>query len=310
VKKLPQGLLDHYRKPLITVAHCWRIHLKDGTKILGTMHDRDIAVTVTNADGIEDTAFDDLTGLYRRGAGIRFSDLRSSSDMSVDNTEAEGALVGDMAIPDLTVERIESGIADGAPVIAFKCNWQDPDAGQDIVNAGYLGNFERDSSGRYRTEVRNLQQRLAQNIVRTFGERCDVVRFGDARCGFDVAAATRAAVVTAVTNRRSFTIEITSGDPPPVPNYFDGAEITFTSGANSGFSREAKRVAQDGSSFSITLWEETPKDIEVGNTLNLPPACDRTKTMCKLHGRFTTNPGWQGYGIFIPGLLALMKGPT
>lgn len=311
MKNIPQALLDHYRRPLTTIAHCWRIHLHDGTKILGTSHDRDLTITVTNAPRVAGTPFADLTGVYRRNAGIRFSDIRSSSDMSVDNTEAEGALVSDMAIPDLTVARIESGVADGAPVIAFKINWQDPDAGQDPVNVGFLGNFERDSSGRYRTEIRSLEQRLAQNIVRTYSERCDVVRFGDERCGYNLESARRSGHVLAVEDRRRFVLgDLIEGDLPPLP--YAGGLLRFESGANAGFEREIKRAMLDAQTqtVAIELWEEMPAEVEIGDVASATPGCDRTPVSCKLFGRFTTNPGWQGYGIFIPGALSLMAGPN
>lgn len=305
---MPEALLSHLQGEVTTTAICWRIHLKDGSVILGTEHDEDILITETHCHDVAGTIFEDLTGLYRAGAGIRMSDVRVSSDMSVDNSEAEGSVDDAMAIPDLTVERIESGLADGAPVIAFKVNWQRPDDGQDVTNFGMLGEFEWDSSGRYRTEIRGVGQRLMQNIVQTFSERCQVVEFGDQRCGFDLAAATRLAVVTAVTNRRQFRAQITSGDAPPTETYFDGARLTFTSGDNENFFREVKRAVETAGEFDITLWDEMPADIEVGDTLTLPPGCDRTPEACKLHGRYTT--GWRGYGVFMPGMMALMKGPT
>lgn len=303
---MSQALKDHYRREVTTTAACWRIHLKDGTKILGTDCDRDIEVTNTNCHRVVGTIFSDLTGIYRAGAGIRVSNVKSSADMSVDNAEADGVTSNDLGIPDLTVARIESGIADFAPVFAFTVNWQDPDAGQNPVNCGFLGKFERDSTGFYRTEVRSLEQLLQQNILQTYAERCQIIEFGGTQCGFDLAANMRLASITAVTSRRAFRVHITSGAAPPTATYFDRSKIEFTSGDNAGFFREARSVTANGSDFDVVLFEEFPEDPQIGDALKLPPGCDRTAEVCKLHGRFVH--GFTGYGVFMPGALALMRG--
>lgn len=290
-------LLAHLRGEVSTLAICWTIEKGNGEVIRSTDHDRDIEITSGR-----------YAGLYRSASNITASDVRSTSDLSVDNMEVDGAIQDEWEIPDITVAEIEAGLLDNAPVEVFGVNYNSPDDGQLIERRGYLGIPSRDSDGRYKMEVRGMTQRLSQSIGWTYSERCNVVEFGDIRCGFNLAAATREAVVTAVTSRRRFDIEITAGDPAPIPTYFDGAKLTFTSGANEDFFREVKRAAIVGSTLSITTWEEFPADPVIGDTLNLPPACDRRMSTCRdVHNNLLN---FRGYGVFIPGVLKILAGPA
>lgn len=302
MKTISAPALAHLRGELSTLAVCWTITKNNGVVIRSTEHDRDIEIT-TGA----------LAGLYRAAANITASDARSSSDMSPDNMEVEGAFPDLYEVPDVTVADIEAGLFDNARVQIFFVNYTNPNQFQNRAPGAFVGIPERDSEGRYRMEVRGLAHRLSQTIGWTYGERCNVTEFGDARCGFDIAAATRDADVTAVTSRREFEIQITYGDPLPesVPQYFNGARLTFTSGPNAGYSREVKEVTASDSSGEVLLvrtWEEFPNDIGVGDSLTLPPSCDRTKSMClDVHNNVEN---FRGYGVYIPGVLAIMKGPT
>jgi uncharacterized phage protein (TIGR02218 family) len=297
MRTISPELLAHLRGEQSTLAICWTIEKGNGEIIRSTDHDRDIEITVGPRAGV-----------YRSAANITGSDVRSTSDLSVDNMEVEGAIQDQWEIPDITVAEIEAGLLDNAPVEVFGLNYNSPDDGQISERRGYLGIPSRDSDGRYKVEVRGLTQRLQQTIGWTFSERCNVVEFGDVRCGFNVAAATRTAVVTAVVGRRSFEVQITAGDPAPIPTYFNGAKITFTSGANNSFFREVQRAEIDGSTVAIRTWEEFPADPVVGDTLSLPPACNRLATTCFLvHNNFIN---FRGYGLFIPGVLRLMAGTT
>lgn len=297
MRTIQAELLAHLRGEVSTLAVCWAIEKNNGDIIRSTDHDLDIEITTGP-----------YAGVYRSAANITGSDVRSTSDLSVDNMEVEGALPDEYEIPDITVAEIEAGLLDNAGVQVFGVNYESPDDGQLIERRGYLGIPSRDSDGRYKVEVRGMTQRLQQNIGWTYSERCNVVEFGDVRCGFNVEAATREAVVTAVTSRRRFDIEITVGDPAPIPTYFYGAKLTFTSGMNEDFFREVKSAVIVGDTLTISTWEEFPSDPMVGDTLLLPPACDRRLSTCRdVHENIVN---FRGYGVFIPGILAIMRGPS
>lgn len=301
MKTLTPAFAAHILGPETTLAVCWRIEKSNGELVLGTQHDRDISVSVSQP------AIVDLIGTYQAQAAITGSDIRSSSDMSADNMEVEGATdrSGDEIAIDLTVYDIEAGTLDYAPVTVFLLNWTDPDAGQVILRRGRLGALSRDSRGRYRTEVRGLSQLLSQTIGWIYQETCNVARFGDARCKFAVASIQIDAAITTVINRKQFSIAAPGTDPPA--GYPAGGEVLFLSGDNTGFVREVKTAAISMGSLDIELYEELPDDVVVGDQLRLTPGCDRRWSTCRAYGNL---PNFRGWGVYIPGTLAMMRGPA
>lgn len=304
MKSIPAALLAHIGSDVTTLATCWLIELADGTNVRGTDHDRAIPIAEVPT-GIND----DLVGTYSAVTNISGSDVHGSADLSVDNMEVDGALSTNPADVDLTVERVESGVADRAPVWVFLVNWMAPDTGVIILRRGYLGEFTRTSDGAYKTEIRGLGQLLSQTIGGTFGERCSVKRLGDAQCKLDIAPLTRTGVVTAVTGRSAFTVSVTPSTEPVRDSFFSLGIIAFTSGANNGFEREVKRAPfSSGGVLDVELWDEAPADVQVGDTLTIEPGCDRLFLTCT--GNFDNGINFRGYGYLIPGIDALTKGPT
>jgi uncharacterized phage protein (TIGR02218 family) len=298
MKTLTPAFATHISQPVTTLAVCWRIEKNDGALVLGTQHDRDISIATSQHPTI------DLTGVYLAQAAITGSDVRSASDMSVDNMEVEGATgaAGGVAV-DLTVYDIEAGTLDNAPVTVFLINWNDPDAGQAILRRGRLGALSRDSDGRYRTEVRGLGQLLSQNVGWVYQETCNVVRFGDSRCQYDVDSIRIDAPVTTVTSNKRFAIAEPVTTPPA--GYPLGGEVTFMTGDNEGFIREVKTTTVAGGELTLDLYEEFPADVDVGDELQFTPGCDRRWSTCLAYNNLVNFRGW---GVYIPGTMALMRG--
>jgi uncharacterized phage protein (TIGR02218 family) len=289
------------------MAFLWTIEMSNGKMIRGTEHDLD----VTLGDSINsppDSPVDKYAGTYRAIANVTAGDIASTSDMSVDNMEMTGAMAQApyTAIPDVTVEEIEAGLLDMAPVTVLICNWQAPSHGYFAIKTGTLGDISRDSDGKYVTEVRGLTQLLSQIIIRTFSATCNVVKFGDHRCRMNVPAITIVGTVVLETNRRQFSVALTQSSPRPLYSYVGGT-LTFTTGANAGFSREVK-VDPNFNEGVIEFWDEFPADMAPGDAYTLAPGCDRKALTCiVIMNNFVH---WRGYGIFIPGLLELLSGPA
>lgn len=297
---VPLALLEHFRQDSSTLALLWAIERKDGYMIRGTEHDQDIELP----DG---SPSDPLAGVYYSNASITASDITSNTDMSVSNTEAEGTIqrAPYTEIRDLTVRDIEGGLLDTAPVYVMACNWRDPGMGYIILRRGFLGEISRDSDGRYQTEVRGLAQLLAQSLLDTYGERCNVKRLGDERCKLDLASFTITVTVTDVTDRRSFHV---SGITTQPEMYFSGGTLRGLVGANEGIEREVKRDNANGEHGFLSLWDMLPLDVEVGDTFVLEPGCARDIDTCI--EKFDNVVNFRGYGALIPGSLALLKGPV
>lgn len=295
---IPSAVLNHLKGDVTAIAICWCIEKNDGDFIRGTEHDEDITIDPTG-----NSPEPDIVGFYPAGANIRASNNRGSSDLSPDTMNVDGAIpvlgTNSPAVVqyiDVTVADIEAGLLDKAAVTAFFVNWKAPNDGQVIIRRGFLGEIARDSDGKYTTEVRGLAQLLAQVFIETHGVMCKVRKFGDERCKLDLTPYTFAGTVISVANRKSFTSDIA---PSPYPD-FRGGEVTFTSGANAGYMREAK-------TGDFTFWEAFPNDIAPGDEFTAVQGCDRSLTACKGYDNVIN---MRAYGLFIPGIDALAKGPT
>lgn len=283
-------LLQHLRSGQLSTAICWVIEKRDGTFIRGTEHDRDIVIDAG-----------ELAGTYRAGANITASTLQSGCDMAPDNLNVDGAIP---QVPvdyiDVSVKDIEGGVLRQAGVVVFFVNWHAPNDGQAIMRRGFLGEIQRDSDGRYTTEVRGLAQLLSQQIVETYSERCVVKRFGDARCKLNLAPFTFTGAVTATANRKSFVTDLSIS---PLPD-FVGGEFTFTTGDNAGYMREVRTATDDG---ALTFWEPFPSEPQVGDEFTVIQACNRSRAACIAYGNLVN---YRGHGVFTPGVDAIARGPT
>ena len=265
MRTIPADLLAHLQGEVTTLAVCWRVERRDGVLILGTEHDADITI-----DQGSPTA--QFAGTYVAQAGITGSNVRSTSDMSVDNMEVTGAVnTGDLNLVDLSPADIEAGLFDDASVVLFLVNWQAPDDGQIILRTGTIGAITRTAEGQYKTELRGLAQRLSQNIVRTYGSGCDA-ELGDARCGVDLTQFTFAGVVTEIHNRRRFYADVDTATAPE--------------------------------SMAIELYLPMPYDVEVGDTFTIAHGCNKEWATCKW--RFDNLVNFRGHGAWVPGMDELM----
>jgi uncharacterized phage protein (TIGR02218 family) len=296
MKSFSTAYAAHLAGNVGTLAICWQITKGDGSVVRGTQHDKDLTIT-----GSPDGLFD---GTYEARAGISGSDVKRKVDLSVDNMEVEGAFRddSDTVTIDLTHDDIVANLYAMAPVIVFRVNWQHPSDYQEVVGFGWLGEITEDSTGHYKTEVRWAPQAYAQYFLRIYSDRCDVKHLGTGQCQFALAANTVSCTVTAVTDRRTFQA---SGYGAPAWSYARGL-VKFTSGANSGFSREVQGDPRDNSG-NVILRDEMPEDIAVGDAFTMEPGCPRTLDACKVFGQVVN---FQGYGLYIPSLDLILNGPT
>ena len=310
MRTIPAQLLADLQADSTSIAYLWAIQMSNGTYIRGTEHDLDITIPSTG-----DSPVDPFAGTYYAVANVTAGDIASTTDLSVDNLDVSGAIPDSTTdsplqytVLDVTVDEIESGLLDQAPVTVLVCNWQAPSHGYFIAKTGTLGAITRNSDGKYTTEVRGLTQPLAQTVIRTFSVGCNVVTFGDARCKFDVAAHVITGTVTADAGAQlnQFSVALEQGSPPDGFSYVGGT-LTFTTGANTGFFREVK-VDPNQNDGVAQFWSQFPNPINPGDEFTLLPGCDRHYLTCK--NVYNNLPNFRGFGVFIPGVNALTAGPT
>lgn len=285
----------HLQQSLTTLARCWRVDRRDGVSILGTELSRDIVI-----------ASGDLAGVYTASAGIRGSDVRATSDMSVTNMNVDGAFQTDPTIRDISPDAIEARLFDNAPIEVFKVNWQAPDVEQDVQVRGYLGEMTYVAEGQYSTEVRGLTQRIQQNLGRLDSIDCDVMVFGDSTCKLNVAALELTGVVDSVTSRRRFNATIGS-IPGGVPlYYFNTGAFRFTTGDNAGFTKQVKRGAVDDAQGRLDFWESFPRTVSPGDAFVIRPGCLRRFEDCVFYNNVVN---FHGDGLRCPGIPKILRAP-
>lgn len=288
MRTIPAG----FRDADVTDLHvCWRIIRRDGVILYGTECDEDLPLDTSS----------DYPGTYLAAAGITGSDIRSTSDMSPDNLEVTGALQDPdeaLYIFDLTAADLEAGAFDNAQVVTFLVNAEDPNAYQHVLRDGWFGNVTRTAEGQYKTEHRGLTQALSQNILKTYGVGCQW-ELGDDDCRVDLTPWIDTNEVTVVTSRREFQV-----DHHMFPTAFTlipGGRLTFTSGANTGRSKEIKSYA----SLVITLWEPMAEDVVIGDTMTVQIGCDKAHLTCI--NTFNNVNNFGGWAIFVPGQNEILK---
>lgn len=300
MRNWPTALAAHLATENPTTAIIWEVEKRNGDLIRGTEHDRDITIPA-NADS------NGAAGApFLSTAQLSATQLHQGSDVSVDNMEVTGAIPTDPnTIVDVSVADIESGLLRQAAVRIWIVNWRTPSMGAGLAKRGFLGDIERTSDATYTAEFRGLLQRLQQSIGRTYGTGCEVRDFGDDECMVDVAALTITATVTGVTSRRRFNATLPGGNPA---DYFSLGVVTFLTGDNATFAREVKRADEDDIEGHLSVWDQFPNAVQVGDTFTLAPGCDREFSTCR--DKYSNGLNFQGYGIFVEGLDALMAGPT
>lgn len=294
---LPAAATVHLARESRRLTICGVIEKNDGTILRCTQHDDDLEI-----DG------GDFDGVYLTTASVTGSDIKSSADMSVDNMEVSGLISDASIFTGFTAADMEAGLFDDAPFQTFLCQWDDPGAWQKVLRRGYLGDISRTAEGQFQCEWRGLFQLYQQMIGRTYGERCDVKRFGDSRCKIDAEALAATGTVTAVTSRRRFDASLIYPDyPSDELNYWDLGELIWLTGANTGYLKQVKRGGVDDIDGHFDMWEQFPNTIEVGDTFRVKPGCDRLFGTCG--GRFNNVINFRGHGRWIPGIPAIIRAP-
>ena len=281
---LSAELEAHLQTGATTVCRCWAVERKDGWVRGFTDHDV----------GLE---FEGIN--FRADTGLTARALQQTTGLSVDNTEAVGAL-SDSAI---TEEDILAGRFDGAEVRAWLVNWAE--VSQRILQfRGSIGEVAR-GGGAFQAELRGLTEALNQPQGRIFQKPCTAV-LGDGLCRFDLNApgffAERAAEV--VEDAREFSFADMTGFDD---RWFERGTFRVLSGRAAGLTGIVKNDRVIGSGRRIELWEKIALPVESGNLIRVEAGCDKRAEPCKV--KFANFVNFRGFPN-IPGEDWLMSYPV
>ena len=279
---ISQSFQTHLDSGTTTLARCWQIARRDGMVLGFTDHDLDLSFAGT---------------LFRAGTGLTAQTLEQATGLSVDNSEAIGAL-SDAAI---TETDIAAGRFDGAQVTTWMVNWADV-AQRVVLFRGTLGDISR-SGGAFRAELRGLSEPLNQPQGRVFQRACSAV-LGDSACGVDLSIAGYEveAEVLAVQDNRVLTFAPFEQEE----GWFEKGRLRVLSGAAEGLEGLIKTDTRTSDHREIGLWAPLAVDVQIGDRLRLQVGCDKRFDTCRL--RFANHLNFRGFPD-IPGEDWLAVGP-
>ncbi|MCZ4354193.1 DUF2163 domain-containing protein [Roseovarius aestuarii] len=260
----------HLAGGITTTCRCWELERRDGAILGFTDHDCGL----------------DFGGVaFRADTGLSALALQQSTGLSVDNTEAIGAL-SDAAIRE---DDIEAGRYDNAEIRAWLVNWQDVSQRQ-LQFRGTIGELRR-SGGAFEAELRGLTEALNRPLGRIFQKPCSAV-LGDKSCRFDVDTlgySTQLAAVE-IEDRQTFLFDAFGGFDP---GWFQHGRLLAMDGAASGLGGVVKRDTVSKDRRVIELWQPLRADVRAGDTLRLEAGCDKRAVTCRL--KFKNFVNFQGF---------------
>lgn len=253
-----QEFIAHVQSGLTTLARCWKLTRKDGWVRGFTDHDADVV-------------FDGVT--FAADTGMTAQALMQTTGLSIDNTEAVGAL-SDASVREAD---IAAGRFDGAEVEAWLVNWANTDE-RLLQFRGSLGEITR-AGGGFRAELLGLADALNQPQGRVYQTACGAV-LGDARCRFDRDTPGYTEEIAVVSFRDGVHVELDGATTQP-DRWFERGRLRVVDGAAKGLVGAIKNDAGGPSTRKIELWQSLRADLAVGDMVRIEAGCDKRAETCR-----------------------------
>lgn len=253
-----------------TLCRCWLVERSDGVSIGFTDHDLDL-----NFDG----------HVFMAGTGLDAAAIESSTGLSVDNTQAVGAL----SAVGLTEEDIRAGLYDSAAVRLWLVDWKEPSL-RVLLFRGFLGEIQRGESA-FEVELRGLSEVLNKTVGRSYIRECDRI-LGDQKCGVNLDAPGLCVVAQTSHVRDNRTIWA-NGISEFAPSWFAFGTLQWLTGANKGLVSKVKFDSIKGAERVIEIWEETAHEIQTGDQFKLVAGCDKASDTCRV--KFNNLANFRGF---------------
>lgn len=270
------GLDAHLKGGATTVCRAWTLRRRDGVELGFTDHDRALEV-----EGV----------LCKADAGLTARALQQSTGLSVDNSEAFGALSHEA----IREADLAAGRFDGAEVRVWLVNWSAPEERAELFR-GTLGEVVR-KGAEFRAELRGLSEPLNQVTGFAYTRTCSAV-LGDARCRFDLTQpgyVTARAVERIDTDQRMLEFSDLAGFDP---RWFEHGRLDVLSGEGAGLWAMIRGDRPEGSTRRIDLWQSIRAPLRRGDRVRLTAGCDKRADTCR--AKFANFLNFRGFP-HIPG---------
>ena len=253
-----------------TLCRCWLVERADGERFGFTDHDRDLS-------------FDGVT--FLAGTGLDAAALQSSTGLSVDNSQAVGAL----SSAGLLEDDIHGGRYDRAAVWQWYVDWTQVDL-RVLMFRGYLGEIRR-AEGAFEAELRGLSEDLNRTVGKSYLYQCPRT-LGDDKCGFDTSTFGYAVDTTVVQTdgRKGIVISEYAGQQD---GWFEHGQVKWTGGAWIGHVAQIKFDRVRNGARHIEFWLETPFEIGLNDPVRVMAGCDKQPDTCQL--KFNNFLNYRGF---------------
>jgi len=248
-----------------TLCHCWRLVLRDGSRIGFTDHDRDLLF-----DGLNHAA----------ASGLEASEVEASLGFAAAGAEVAGALMA----ASLSEADLAGGRYDGATIETWLVDWSAPDA-RVLMDVGAIGEVARTDHA-FTAEVRSLAHAFDETRGRLYQTLCSA-DLGDARC--------KAKLVAANMKVASKVLEIEGGAMLKVAatgrasGWFSGGVLEYGT-RRLGTIRD--HTERDGAAF-VSLWAQAAVMPGVGDEVRLLAGCDKSFETCR--SKFANHLNFRGF---------------
>ncbi|SCY58450.1 DUF2163 domain-containing protein [Paracoccus tibetensis] len=242
------------------IARAWSIRRGDGLTLGFTDHDR-----VLRFGGI----------VFRPDRGLTARAIVQATGLSVDNSEAAGALSADA----ISERDILAGRWDGATLRMWEVEWANV-ARRRLVFRGTIGEVTR-SAGAFRAELRGLSEPLNAPQGRIYHPRC-TAELGDGLCkvALDTPTLSTEVAVQGLGEGRVFSF---TGFPAYGANWFESGQLVVLDGDAEGLRGTIKNdTARPGGRREIELWAGLPILPQPGDRVRLLAGCDKSASTCRL----------------------------
>jgi uncharacterized phage protein (TIGR02218 family) len=240
-----------------TLCNIWIIRRSDGRTLGFTNHDADISY-----NGVMCQAASGLTGAA----------LQTSTGLSVDNTEALGALQSTVICP----EDIIHGRYDGAEVDVILYDWSADRVVSEQFRAT-IGEVQV-NDGTFVAELRGKSDLLNQPLGRVYQPACDAV-LGDARCGVDLSQPEYRTLATAenITDQRFMRV---SGLDDYPPYWFERGTVEVMQDGVPTAAIVIKSDKISAAGRTLELWFTPNVSLTSGTVLRVTTGCNRRADSC------------------------------
>lgn len=280
-----EALKAHLATGATTICRAWALLRSDGVTLGFADHD-----CALSFDGIE----------FQPESGMTAKALSLATGLSVDNTEAVGALSSEA----IREADISAGRYDGAEVSVWQVNWANVGE-RALMFCGHLGEIIRVDGG-FNAELRSLTDTLGKQASLIYHPGCSAV-LGDARCGFDLTAAGYSIEIQVeqITGNRVFNF---SSLDTFADRWFEKGRLRILTGISAGLIGVIKndRLLPLGGR-TLELWQSLRAEVSVGDAIRIEAGCDRRPESCRL--KFSNFLNFRGFP-HIPGEDWLTTYPT